>query len=65
MIVCAAGDSHGALDRLCADVLDFEASLGVRFAWVLRVGDFGAWPDPSRIEGPTNRHEGAGDFTVW
>jgi len=30
MIVCAAGDIHGALDRLYADVLDFEASLGVR-----------------------------------
>ena len=25
MIVCAAGDTHGALDRLFADVLDFEA----------------------------------------
>ena len=31
MIVCAAGDIHGGLDRLYAEVLDFEASLGVRF----------------------------------
>jgi hypothetical protein len=65
MIVCAAGDSHGALNRLYADVLDFEASLGVRFEWVLHVGDFGAWPDPSRIDGATRRHEGAGDFPAW
>ena len=50
MIVCAAGDIHGALDRLYAEVLDFEASLGVHFEWVLHVGDFGAWPDPSRID---------------
>jgi hypothetical protein len=34
MIVCAVGDIHGALDRLYADVLDFEAPLGVRFEWV-------------------------------
>jgi hypothetical protein len=65
MIVCAAGDSHGALDRLYADVLDFEASLGVRFEWVLHVGDFGVWPDPTRIDGATKRHEGAGDFPAW
>jgi len=65
MLVCAAGDSHGALDRLYAAVLDVEASLAVRCAWVLHVGDFGAWPDPSRIDGATKRHEGAGDFPVW
>jgi predicted phosphohydrolase len=65
MIVCAAGDIHGALDRLYADVLDFEVSLGVRFEWVLHVGDFGVWPDPTRIDGATKRHEGAGDFPVW
>jgi len=65
MIVCAAGDIHGALDRLYADVLDFEVSLGVRFEWVLHVGDFGVWPDPSRIDGATRKHDGAGDFPVW
>lgn len=65
MIVCAAGDNHGAIDRLYADVLDFESSLGVRFEWVLHVGDFGIWPDPSRIDGATRRHEGAGDFPAW
>jgi len=31
MLICAAGDIHGAMDRLYRDVLDFEASLGVRF----------------------------------
>jgi hypothetical protein len=65
MIVCGAGDIHGALDRLYADVLDFEASLGVRFEWVLHVGDFGVWPDPSRIDGATRKHDGAGDFPAW
>src|SRR3954462_10799723 len=28
MILCAAGDIHGALDRLCEDVLAFEESFG-------------------------------------
>jgi hypothetical protein len=65
MIVCAAGDGHGALDRLYAEVIDFEASLGVRFEWVLHVGDFGVWLDPNCIDGATRRHEGAGDFPAW
>jgi hypothetical protein len=65
MILCAAGDIHGALDRLYEDVLAFEGSLGVRFEWVLHVGDFGVWPDPDRIDGATKRHDGAGDFPAW
>jgi len=49
MIICAAGDIHGAMDRMYEDVLAFESALGVRFEWVLHVGDFGVWPDPKRI----------------
>lgn len=49
MLICAAGDIHGAMDRMYDDVLTFEAALGVRFEWVLHVGDFGVWPDPNRI----------------
>jgi hypothetical protein len=40
MFICAAGDIHGAMDRLYEDVLAFEESLGVRFDYVLHVGDF-------------------------
>ncbi|MFV1960168.1 MAG: metallophosphoesterase, partial [Planctomycetota bacterium] len=65
MILCAAGDTHGALDRLYEDVLAFEAALGVRFEWILHVGDFGVWPDPERIDRASRRHEGAGDFPAW
>jgi len=65
MILCAAGDIHGGLERMYAGGLDFEAALGVRFDWLLHVGDFGIWPDPSRIDGATKRHEGAGDFPTW
>ena len=65
MMLCAAGDIHGGLDRLYADVLAFEVSLGVEFAWVLHVGDFGVWPDPNRVDGATKRHDGAGDFPAW
>ena len=65
MIFCAAGDIHGALDRLYDDVLAFEASLGVRFAHVLHVGDFGIWPDPDRVDRATKNHDGAGDFPRW
>jgi Calcineurin-like phosphoesterase len=65
MLICAAGDIHGAMDRLYQDVLVFEASLGICFDYVLHVGDFGVWPDPSRVDKATRRHDGAGDFPVW
>jgi hypothetical protein len=31
MLICAAGDSHGAMDRLYQNVSAFEVLLGVRF----------------------------------
>lgn len=65
MIICAAGDIHGALDRMYDDILAFEEALGVRFEWVLHVGDLGVWPDPSRIDKATRNHDGAGDFPAW
>lgn len=65
MFICAAGDIHGAMERLYADVFVFEAALGVRFDYVLHVGDFGIWPDPDRIDKATRHHDGAGDFPRW
>ena len=65
MIICAAGDIHGALDRMYEDILAFEEALGVRFEWVLHVGDFGVWPDPDRCDRATRQHDGAGDFPAW
>jgi Icc-related predicted phosphoesterase len=65
MILCAAGDIHGALDRLFDDVLRFEAAARLEFDWVLHVGDFGIWPDPDRVDKATRRHDGAGDFPRW
>ncbi len=65
VLICAAGDIHGAIERLYDDVLAFEAALGARFDWVLHVGDFGIWPDPEKIDRGTRNHEGAGDFSKW
>jgi hypothetical protein len=65
MILCAAGDIHGGLDRMYGQLLAFEVALGVRTPWLLHVGDFGIWPDPNRVDGATKRHDGAGDFPVW
>jgi hypothetical protein len=64
VIICAAGDSHGALDRLFAGIVAFEQSLAVSFDWVLHVGDLGIWPDPNRIDGATRRHDGADNFPI-
>jgi hypothetical protein len=38
MVICAAGDIHGAIGRFYTDLLAFEAALGTRFAWVLHGG---------------------------
>jgi predicted phosphodiesterase len=65
VLICAAGDIHGAMDRFYDDVLAFEESLGVRFDYVLHVGDFGIWPDPNRVDKATRKHDDAGDFPVW
>jgi len=65
MLICAAGDIHGSVDRFYTDILAFEAELGMLFEHVLHVGDFGVWPDPSRLDKATRRHEGAGDFPTW
>jgi predicted phosphodiesterase len=65
MLICAAGDIHGAMDQMYADVLSFEAHLGSRFDWVLHVGDFGIWPDPARVDRATRKHGNAGDFARW
>ena len=65
MLICVAGDIHGAINRFYDDVLAFEMSLGVTFEWVLHVGDFGIWPDPERIDRAARSHDGAGDFSEW
>jgi predicted phosphodiesterase len=65
VIICAAGDIHGAMDRLYEDVLAFEISLLLRFDWVLHVGDFGVWPNPADLDKATRKHGGAGDFPHW
>jgi Icc-related predicted phosphoesterase len=65
MFICAAGDIHGAMHRLYDDVFAFEALLGIRFDYVLHVGDFGIWPDANRIDKATRHHDGAGDFPTW
>lgn len=65
MLLCAAGDIHGAIDRMYDDVLALERVLGKRFEWVLHVGDFGVWPDPNRIDRATRAHDGAGDLPAW
>lgn len=65
MLLCAAGDIHGAMNHLYDDVLAFEAVLGVRFDYVLQVGDFGIWPDVSRVDRATRKHGEAGDFPMW
>lgn len=41
MLLVAAGDAHGRLDQLYADVLAFERALGRSFVHVLHVGDLG------------------------
>ena len=65
MWICGAGDIHGALDGMYAAILDFEQALGLTFDLVLHVGDFGAWPDPEKLDKATVKRDGPGDFARW
>lgn len=65
MLICAAGDIHGKIDRLYTEVETFEHRLGRSFDLVAQVGDFGIWPDPARVDRATREHDGAGDFPLW
>jgi hypothetical protein len=53
------------MDRLYQDMLAFETFLGVRFDYVLHVGDFDIWADPSQIDKATRHHDDVGDFPAW
>jgi predicted phosphodiesterase len=65
VLICAAGDIHGAMERFYSVVLTFEAAVSAHFDWVLHLGDFGIWPDPEKIDRGTRNHDGAGDFSKW
>ena len=65
MLICAAGDIHGAIDELYEHVLQLEKQLAINFDLVLHVGDFGAWPDPEKLDKATAKRDGPGDFAKW
>ena len=64
-LICAVGDTHGRLDETYRMVAELEDQLGRVVDLVVQVGDFGFWPDPNAVDGPTLRHGGAGDFPRW
>jgi Icc-related predicted phosphoesterase len=72
MLFCVAGDVHGKISLLYQKVLAFEDRLNVRFDGLLQVGDFGIWPDLSKIDNSTKINsfgkpasEQSGDFAEW
>ena len=64
VLIYAASDVHGAIERLYDDVLASEVALGVRFDWMLHVGGFGIWPDPERIDCGACNHDGDPEVDV-
>jgi len=65
MLLAVGGDIHGKLNIFFRDILALEKQLGLRFDHVLHVGDFGIWPDPSKVDKATRKHNEAGDFPHW
>ena len=65
MLIAAAGDCHGQLDRLYQIIEEMEGDLGRQVDVVLQVGDFGIWPNPDHVDKATRKREGAGDFPRW
>src|SRR5882672_894652 len=62
MRLCVVGDTHGALARMYEIVDELERRSGAPIDAVLQVGDFGVWPDPSRLDAATERHGDGGEF---
>ncbi len=65
VLLCAVGDCHGAFTLLYRGIAMLEEALGQQVDLVLQVGDFGIWPDPSRIDVAARNHGGAGEFADW
>ena len=65
MMLCVAGDVHGAIDVLFVDILAFERQLGVTFDYVLQVGDFGVYPGSPLFGEAESQGAGVGDFPTW
>lgn len=63
--MCSAGDAHGRLDTMYTNILSLEKTLGVKFDWILHVGDLGVWPDPDKVDKATRKHGDVGDFPSW
>jgi len=64
MLICAAGDIHGAMDRLYHDVFAFEphSALASTTCCTSAISVSGG-SEPDRQA--TRRHDGVGDFPAW
>ena len=65
LLICAAGDCHGQLDRMYDTFAHMEATVGRQVDLVLQVGDLGVWPDPDRLDRATRERGDIGDYARW
>jgi len=61
MIVCVTGAIKGKIEK----TLQTIQSQNIPVDWLLCTGSFGTWPDPEKLDRPTRKKEGSGDFARW
>jgi hypothetical protein len=64
MILALCGDVHGQILSFYEKLDQMQKDTGVRADYVLQTGNFGVWPDPSRVDRHTKRFKEAGDFAT-
>ena len=65
MILCLTGAIDGHIDPFYNKLFALESQHKVQTDWVLCVGSFGVWPDPTTVDRQTREHKGFGDFAHY
>ena len=55
-ILAVFGDIHGRVRLMYELALSWQERTGRRLDGILQVGDFGAFPDPQRLDEATRKH---------
>ena len=62
MIIFFAGEIHGKISEFYDKVLNTEKELGLKADWILQIGNFGIYPDPSLASYTAKKHGDMKEF---
>lgn len=56
MLAGVFGDTHGNIRLMFERASAWEARTGLTLDVIIQVGDFGIWPNPTTVDGPSRKH---------